>query len=349
MARMVGNAGFAEDVAGLFTDRDRECMQDMAGLDLGNWSDVRKSAREILRRVRLAEGEPDHMPPGRTWPQSYLDALSAWIADDMPKAKGERYSAYFRDLDAVTEYFDVYGHPQNEFLMPKVGKYFGRDSEPGRRKALNIWRAYAIIPDDDPTKAQERQALEQELAHADVASAIRDVDAVLLGLVRKHWSSQNGVDREMMLDALLRFGADRLPDDIDRLNRVKAQNPEDDRLPNAQNHRMDSLIMWMNWMGHVECAVLLDSPQHADHGLRTQLMAALGLGYSADCVFRNRGQTHQEYYGADGESRMWRKSLLLTNDFDKARAEAHVLAQLRETQAGPLLAADVPVRFRTIV
>ena len=50
-----------------------------------------------------------------------------------------------------------------------------------------------------------------------------------------------------------------------------------------------------------------------------------------------------------GKAVMWRKSLLLTNDFDKARAEAHVLAQLRETQAGPLLVADVPVRFRTIV
>jgi hypothetical protein len=347
MARMVGDVGFAEDVVGLFTDGDRACMEDV--FDLGKWSDVRRVAREILRRVRLAVDESDHMPVGREWPQSHIDAFSAWVADDTPKMKGERYSAFFRALDAVTEYFDVYGHPAADNLMPKVTKYFGRDSEPGRRKALNIWRAYAVIPDDDPTKAQEKQALDQELAHADVAAAIRDVDAVLLGLVRTHWSSQGAPDHEMMLDALLRFGADRLPDDIDRLNRIRAlNNPGDFRLTYAQYHRMDSLIMWMNWMGHVECAISLYGRQHTDHGLRTQLLAALCLGYSADCVFRNRGQTHAEYYGADGEARMWRKSLLLANDFDKARGEAHALARLRETQLGALLAADVPVRFRTI-
>lgn len=344
MARMIGKAGFVEDVAGIFTAADRTCMQNMTGLDLGSWSDVRKSAREILRRVSLAQGEAEHMPPGRTLPQANLDALASWIADETPKARGERYSSYFRDLDAVTEYFDVYGHPATDNLMPKVSKYFGAG------RALSLWGDYAVIPDDDPTKAQAKQALEQELADAGVASAIRDVDAVLVGLARTHWSTQNALDREMMLEAFLRFGADRLPDDTDRLNRIRAlNNPQDFRLTYAQYHRMDSLVMWMNWMGHVECAVLLDGPQHADHGLRTQFMAALGLGYSADCVFRQRGQTRPEYYQADGEGRMWRKSLLLTNDFDKARAEAHALAQLRVTVAGPLLAADIPVRFRTIV
>jgi hypothetical protein len=345
---MLGNVGFVEDIAGLFTDGDRACMGDI--LDLGEWSDVRRFAREILRRVRLPVGESDHMPVGRAWSQAQIDTFSAWVADEAPKVRGGLYSSFFRDLDAVTEYFNLYNLSQNVFLMPAIQKYFGRNSEPGRRKALNIWQAYAVIPDDDAAKLTEKQALEQELAHADVADAIRSVDAVLLGLMRRHWSLNNAPDREVALEALMRFGADRLPDDMDRLNRVKGlNNPADPRLPFAQYHRMDSLIMWMNWMGHVECAAMINGGQSAEHGLRTVLMASLCLGYSADCVFRNRGQTHAEYYGPDGESRMWRKSSLLANDFDKARLESHALARLRETQLPQLVAADRPVRFRTIV
>jgi hypothetical protein len=53
-----------------------------------------------------------------------------------------------------------------------------------------------------------------------------------------------------------------------------------------------------------------------------------------------------EYYGADGEQRMWRKSVRVSNDFDKARSEAHLLVRTRVTKQTPeMLAFDVPVRF----
>ncbi len=343
--RMQGDVGFIEDIVGLFTAGDRACMQNILPLD--SWPDVRRGAREILRRLRLDQSAADHMPVGRTWPQADIDLFSKWIDEGTPKARGERYASYFRDLDAVTEYFDVYGRPQADYLMPLVMKYFGRDDVPGRRKALNIWKSYAVIPDDDPTRAVEKQALEQELAQPDVASAVKSVDTALLNLARTHWSFAGVFDREVMLEALLRFGADRLPEDNDRLTRIRNLNdPADFRLSYALYHRMDSLVMWMNWMGHVECAAILFGATHSDHALRTVLMSALCLGYSADCVFRSRGHTRPEYYQPDGEDRMWRKSVLIANDFDKARAEAHALARLRETvQPAAVLAADMPVRF----
>jgi hypothetical protein len=288
------------------------------------------------------------MPVGRMWPQANIDLFSKWVDEGTPKARGERYAAYFRDLDAVTEYFDVYGRPPADNLMPFVFKYYGGDDVPGRRKALNIWRSYAVIPDDDPAKAIEKQALEQELAQPDVASAVKTVDAALLGNARTHWSVAGSVDRDVMFDAFLRFGADRLPEDNDRLTRIQNLNdPTDPRLNTALLHRMDGQIMWMNWMGHVECAVTLFGIQDPDHGLRTAWLSALCLGYSADCVFRSRGQTRPEYYQPDGEDRMWRKSVLIANDFDKARAEAYALARLRENlQPAAVVAADVPVRFK---
>jgi hypothetical protein len=339
--RMQGDIGFIEDIVGLFTAGDRKCMELMLLLD--SWSDVRAAAREILRRLGLDQGVSAHMPVGRTWPQADIDRFAKWIDEGTPKVRGERYAAYFRDLDAVTQYFDVYGRPPADNLKPAYDKYFGRNDEPGRRKALNIWRNYAIIPDDDPTKATERQALEQELAQPDVASAVKTVDAAMLDNVRKYWFFAGALDREVMLEAFLRFGADRLPEDNDRLTRIQNLNdPNDPRLNTALLHRMDGQIMWMNWMGHVECAATVFGPTHADHGLRTVFFSALCLGYSADAVFRKRGQTHPEYYQPDGEDRMWRKSVLIANDFDKARAEAHELARLRQTMPMAVLAADVP-------
>jgi hypothetical protein len=337
---MQGDIGFIEDIVVLFTPGDKTCMEFILSLD--SWSDVRRAAREILRRLRLDQGVSGHMPVGRTWPPADIDRFAKWIDEGTPKVRGERYAAYFRDLDAVTQYFNVYGRPPADNLMPAVSKYFGRDDVPGRRKALNIWRDYAIIPDDDPTKATERQALEQELAQPDVASAVKTVDAALLDNVRKYWFLAGSLDREVMLEAFLRFGADRLPEDNDRVTRVTNFNPADPRIPFALHHRMDGQVMWMNWMGHVECAATVFGATHADHGLRTVFFSALCLGYSADAVFRNRGQTRPEYYQADGEDRMWRKSVLLANDFDKARAEAHELARLRQTQPMAVLAADVP-------
>ena len=254
------------------------------------------------------------------------------------------YLAYFRELDSVTEYCDVYGRPPDDYLMPDVFKYFGNG------KALDLWRKYIVIPDDDPTKVDAKTALDQELARPEIQEAIKIVDLALIALVRKHFPSADSVDLEMFFDAFLRFGSDRLPLDPDRLKRIQdLNNPGDFRLSYAQYHRMDSNIMWINWMGHVECAVTLYGKQDPAHQIRTGLMASVCLGYSADCVFRNRGQTRPEYYKADGEDRMWRKSALIANDFDKASTEAHVLARLQANkQTAAALALDLPIRFQIL-
>lgn len=346
--RKTGKVGFNQDVASLFTSDDRECMANI--FDLGKWSEVRSYGPEILRRVRLDVSDSDHMPMGREWPVSHIDAFASWISEGSPKVRGETHSAYFRDLDAVTEYFDVYGRPPEDNLMPLVMQYFGRDDQPDRRKALNLWRDYALIPDDDSTKEQAKNELEAELANAEVLEAVKAVDAVLLDLVRKRWTFDGTLDREAMLKAFLLFGADELPEDVDRLRRIESLgNPNDFRLTYAKYHRMDSLIMWMNWMGHVECAVSLFGDSDADHGLRTEMLASLCLGYSADCVFRNRGQTRDEYYRPDGRARMWRKSASTADDFQEARIEAHTLSQLRVSQMDSLIASDQPIRFRDLL
>ena len=73
--------------------------------------------------------------------------------------------------------------------MPLVFVYFGESDDPSVRRALSIWKDYAVLADSDPEKIIEKQALDEELAEKEVSDAVRAVDAELLSLMKSGLST----------------------------------------------------------------------------------------------------------------------------------------------------------------
>ena len=67
---------FEADIKGLFRDRDRNAMRQIAGFDLHNLDDVREHATSILARV--SDGT---MPCDMSWPPERVAKFKEWIDD----------------------------------------------------------------------------------------------------------------------------------------------------------------------------------------------------------------------------------------------------------------------------
>ena len=63
-------------------------------------------------------------------PSKETALVNKWLRDDCPKWAGQRYAAYFRELDAWTEYWDIY-HPETHGRY-----YFGDGEHPGLLSAF---------------------------------------------------------------------------------------------------------------------------------------------------------------------------------------------------------------------
>jgi hypothetical protein len=260
------------------------------------------------------------------------ELVEAWVADAGPKRAGTEYTAYFFELDAWSEYWDIY-KPETRGLY-----HFGDGSTPGylsaflpgpgrpRAPVFDAWKAYALssrIPERDPAA---RLHFEELARQPEVTEAVLAVDLLVTGLLVEHFGDGNGgFDRDAYFDALERFALDTLPGCPERYALI----PDDDgRKASSPTHQIAGDVMWFAWATHLECTELVsEEPSSA----RALLMAGIAFGCSMDYAFRGRGRTRAEYRSRDGAAwaRIWERGRETAGDFERAAADVRELFFIR--------------------
>jgi hypothetical protein len=188
-------------------------------------------------------------------------------------AEGGRYAGFFHELDAWTEYWDIY-HPES------CGRYYFGDGrgEPGlltrllpREGRTEIFLAWTRLAVDESALAPFSVAARK----ADVAEAIMEVDGLLDRIFERHFG--NAADPETHVDyleAIFRFATNALPPALER----DAKIPDDDpRKPTAGRHRLEGDLMWFAWALVLEAASLLCSADGRRTG-RNLMLAGVATG-----------------------------------------------------------------------
>jgi hypothetical protein len=239
-----------------------------------------------------------------------------------------RYAAWFHDLDAWTEYWDIF-HPES-----KGRYYFGdghdesgllREFMPGRSwpAPFTAWVAVAL-------GSAPPSAFGQAVRVPAVAKAVAEVDLLVGRLFAQHFGDPADTGtRDHYLQAMHLFATDALP----AATRRHALVPDGDhRKRTAGRHTLDSDVMWFAWALHLEATHLLAPPSDAAAASRrTLMMAAVATGCAANFAWRGHRRTRPGYRADDSTAAQLRTlGLGWADDFESARAEVHVLYRIRE-------------------
>ena len=261
----------------------------------------------------LSEGQP--LSGGRPGHTPLVDHVS-------------RYAAWFHDLDAWTEYWDIF-RPESK------GRYYFGDGqdEQGLLSAFmprhswpapfTAWVAVAL-------RSAPRSCFEEAARVPAVAHAVTEVDALVARLFGQHFGDPGAREtRDHYLEAMHLFAIDALPPATRRYELV----PDDDhRKRTAGRHALDSDVMWFAWALHLEATQILASPGDAVGDRRRALMmAAVATGCAANFTWRGHRRTRPGYRADDDTARHLRTlGLLWADDFESARDEVHALYRIRE-------------------
>jgi hypothetical protein len=237
-----------------------------------------------------------------------------------------RYVAWFHELDAWTEYWDIY-HPETRGRF-----YFGDgNGEPGlltkilpreRRPPVFVaWTHMALGSVDAQTFAEQARV-------PDVASAVMEVDALVARLFSKHFghASAPSVTADY-LEAMFRCATDTLPPATER----DAKVPEGDwRKSTAGRHMIDADLMWFAWAFHLEASHII-AGHDGDYARRALQLAGIASACPINFAWRGHRRTRPEYHHNDATAKLLReRGLLWATDFDAAADEVHALFRLRE-------------------
>jgi hypothetical protein len=242
--------------------------------------------------------------------------------------KARRYAAWFHELDAWTEYWDIY-HPET-----KGHYYFGNeDDEPGllrqflprdkMPRVFTAWKRMALTYQDESEFLKEARV-------PGVASALLETDELVAALFEKHFgdASDPSVQADY-LEAMFHFAADILPPAAERYARIADDDP---RKSTAGHHTLDGDIMWFAWSLQLEGAqALATAGDDSGHIRRALLLAGVAMGCPVNFAWRDHRRTRDEY-SADAKTRelLFRKAAQWTGDFAAAAREIHALFRIRE-------------------
>jgi hypothetical protein len=238
----------------------------------------------------------------------------------------KRYAAWFHELDAWTQYWDVF-HPETH------GRYhFGNGTtEPGllrrflhkekRPAVFNAWFRMALGYGTREKFAEEARAPE-------VAAAVLEVDRLVARLFTQHFGDASDPQvRDDYINALLCYGCGTLPPPTERARNFADGDP---RKAGAARHAMEHDLVWFC------CAIQLEAV-HAifgvdeDHPRRSLMLAGLAVGCSADFTWGGRRQTRPEYRRDFQTAYLLRhRGVDWSRDFESAAREMHALFRIRE-------------------
>lgn len=245
---------------------------------------------------------------------------------DPADAAGHRYARFFHELDAWTEYWDVY-HPETK------GRYYFGDGKseagllalllPGgnRRSLFSVWKRMAA----DPATGREWADAVRE---PDVAAAILEIDALLDRSFRAHFgAAEDPLAASDWLEAVFRFATHALPPASERYARIADADP---RKATSGHHAMEGDIMWFAWALVLEGASLLAGRDGQDPR-RALMLAGVATGCPADFAWRGHRRTRPEYSRGEATARSFReRGLAWAADPAAAAREIHALFRIRE-------------------
>ncbi|MCW2497708.1 hypothetical protein [Jatrophihabitans sp.] len=238
-----------------------------------------------------------------------------------------RYVSWFHELDAWTEYWDIY-HPETRGHF-----YFGDgDSEPGllsvllprftRPPAFETWLEVAL-------RRASPCDFVAEISKPRVADAVLEVDDLMAEMFGRHFG--DATDREVQahyLEATHLFALDALPPATERAARVA---PDDHRARTAGRHTLDGDIMWFAWALHTEAAQLLTGDDDPATPRRALMLAAVAAGCPANFVWRGHRRTRPEYRADDATAALLReRGLAWAQDWRAGVTEIRALYRIRE-------------------
>jgi hypothetical protein len=242
-----------------------------------------------------------------------------------PTSAEARYVAWFHELDAWTEYWDIY-HPETRGRF-----YFGDErGEPGlltqllprerRPPAFVAWTRMAL-------GSTPASSFGDAIRAPAVAAAVAEVDDLLARLFAKHFGDVADPDvREDYLEGIFRFATDTLPPATERDALVAADDP---RKRTAGRHTLDGDIMWFAWALHIEAAQLLGG-MTGEHR-RALLLAGVATGSAANFVWHGHRRTREEYRRDEATMELLRRrGWQWASHFPAAAAEVHALFRIRE-------------------
>jgi hypothetical protein len=239
----------------------------------------------------------------------------------------DRYVSYFHELDAWTEYWDVY-HPETrgrfyfgngEQEKGLLTRFLPRETVPA---VFLAWKRYALYEDsEDRFRAEARQP--------DVAEAVLTVDELVASIFARHFGDAADVAvQEDYLEAIFRFAIDTLPAAPDRDSLIPADDP---RKPTAGRHTLEGDLMWFAWALHLEAAYTLRGGADSEHSRRALLMAGIATGCAANFAWRGHRRTRPEYRSDEATAALLRKrGLAWSRDFSAGASEVHALFRIRE-------------------
>jgi len=238
----------------------------------------------------------------------------------------ERYVRFFHELDAWTEYWDIY-HPETRGRF-----YFGDGAEePGlltfllprerRPEPFSAWIRMASFAD---AAAEFRRAVEVPAVWA----ALTEIDTMLDRIFCAHFGKADDPDvRVDYLRAMFRFATNALPAATERLARIPA---EDFRKATAGRHTLDGDLMWFAWALVLEGASLIAGEDHM-RARRSLMLAGVAVGCSADFAWRGHRRTRSEYEPSAKTARLLHdRGLQWANEFRACALEVHGLFRIRE-------------------
>ena len=254
-----------------------------------------------------------------------LQATSRGPASATLDELGQRYAAWFHDLDAWTEYWDIF-HPETRGRF-----YFGNGADENgllstylpRHRRPRPFVAWALVA----SRSAPAAAFSEAIRVPDVAAAVLDVEELLARLFAPYFGDPSLQEtHDDYLEAMHRFATDTLPAAPERAALV----PEGDfRKRTAGRHTLDSDLMWFAWAVHIEAAHLL-APHEGAHR-RALMMAGVATGCAANFTWRGHRRTRPEYRPDDATAAHLRAlGLRLAGDIDAARAEVQALYRIRE-------------------
>jgi hypothetical protein len=248
------------------------------------------------------------------------------LSPDPGPAALRRYVDWFHELDAWTEYWDIY-HSETR------GKfYFGDgDGEPGlltsflprerRPPAFLAWTRMALGLGNSAKFMEEVRVPEVE-------SAVLQVDDLMDRLFAKHFGDAGSDSvRQDYLEAMFLFATDALPPATERYARIADTDP---RKRTAGRHNLDGDLMWFAWALHTEAAHgIRDSKEHlARHTLE---LAGVAMGCATDFAWRKHRRTRSEYSRDSATAALLReRGSAWARDYSSAAQEVHALYRIRE-------------------
>jgi hypothetical protein len=242
------------------------------------------------------------------------------------RAAEERWVAWFHELDAWTEYWDIYhpetrgryyfgdGHGEDGLLT----RFLPREESP---PAFVAWTRWAL-------SGESQESFAGEVRVPGVAAAVLEVDAMVGRLFAKHFGDP--ADPRVQadyLEAMFRCGTDSLPPAAERDSKIAEG---DWRKRTAGRHMIDGDLMWFAWALHLEAAHIIAGID-GDHQRRTLQLAGVATGCPANFAWRGHRRTRAEYASNEETARLLRqRGMRWATDFEAGSREVHALFRIRE-------------------